>query len=263
MPSQLHEHNSSRGPTKLLLVDDQAAARAGLRAILHTLARLEVVGEASNADEAVRCVRDLRPDLAFVDLHLPGLDGVALTRRLKASPDAPRVLIVTLDPSPTRLLAGFRAGADSAWLKGGTRARLAAAIREALRGGPMLPPELAGYLEETRRWSSDGAFVEPLTETEVNVLSLIARAYTRRKIAQTLQIQPGEVLTHVKRVLDKLVVPSEQVESAQGGPHWDASGVPQPWSSALWIARKSSLESIGLARTPATGPAPRSSRSAG
>lgn len=207
-PSRLRENNSPSVAAKLLLVDDQAAVRGGLRAILHRLAQFKVIGEAGSAHEAMSRVRELRPDLALVDLQLPGVDGVALTRSLKATPNSPRVLLMTLDPSPTRLLAGLRAGADGGWLKGGSRARLAVAIREALDGGPVLPPEIAAYLEETRRSSSDGAFVEPLTEAEAHVLSLSAAGYTRRKIARTLRIRPHQVSTHVGGLLDKVLRPT-------------------------------------------------------
>jgi DNA-binding NarL/FixJ family response regulator len=196
---------SSSGRARLLVVDDQPAARAGLRAILHTRSEFEIVAEARDADEAIKHVRQLRPDLALVDVLIPGIEGVSLTQSLKAESGSPRVLITALDPSPTRLLAGLRAGADGCVLKGSSQALLVRAIREALDGGPTLAPDLAAYLEETLRSGSNGVFAGPLSAEEAEVLRLSALGCTRSQIARALGLDPRAISVHVCKVLEKVV----------------------------------------------------------
>jgi NarL family two-component system response regulator LiaR len=194
---------------RLLLVDDHAVVREGLRGFLHLQHGIEVVGEAGDADEAVKLASRLAPDVILLDLVMPGGDGIAAIRRLRDAVPAMRVLVLTSFADDTQIFAATAAGADGYLLKDIDPEELAGSIRAVHAGQPALHPTVAGRL--MRR---DQRPEEPrLTGREREVLGLIVAGLANKQIAQRLGIGEKTVKTHVSRVLDKLGV-SDRTQAA-------------------------------------------------
>jgi DNA-binding NarL/FixJ family response regulator len=196
---------------RVLLVDDQALVRGGLRMIIDAQPDLEVVGEAADGREGVEAFHKLRPDVVVMDIRMPHLDGVEATRRL-AGPDSPyhaRVLVLTTFDLDEYVYDALRAGAGGFMLKDAPPADLANAIRTVAAGDAMLAPTVTRRLitsfvaREPRRSHTPEALGQ-LTEREVEVLKLIARGLSNAQIAEELVVGETTVKTHVARVLDKL-----------------------------------------------------------
>jgi DNA-binding NarL/FixJ family response regulator len=196
-----------RRTTRLLLADDHALARSGLRAMLAPEPDLEVVGEARDGAEALRLCRALRPDLVLLDVRMPVLDGIAATRALKAEFPTVAVIVVTIHENPDYLLQALRAGADGYVLKDTTQQQLVTIIRQRLRQEFLLHPGVLGGLlgqlaaEAAHRRA---ALPERLTPREAAVLGLLARGRTNREIAAELRLAVGTVKVHVEHILAKL-----------------------------------------------------------
>jgi DNA-binding NarL/FixJ family response regulator len=170
---------------------------------------LEVVGEATNGAQALELFRRLKPDLMLVDVHMPVLDGMAVTSSVKEESPATRVVIVTLDASPNRLLEALKAGADAYLLKGTSRRLLVDVIQQALSGQPLLQTELAAYLVESLQsspsaWTS--SFSEPLTPLELGVLQLCADGRSRTEISRALELEQPVLAGYIQQLLAKLGV---------------------------------------------------------
>jgi DNA-binding NarL/FixJ family response regulator len=194
---------------RLLLVDDHAVVREGLRGFLHLQQGIEVVGEAGDADEAVTLASRLAPDVVLLDLVMPGGDGVAAIRRLRDSVPGIRVLVLTSFADDAQIFAATAAGADGYLLKDIDPEELAGSIRAVYAGRPALHPTVAGRL--MRR---DERPEEPqLTGREREVLGLIVAGLANKQIAQRLGIGEKTVKTHVSRVLGKLGV-SDRTQAA-------------------------------------------------
>ena len=189
-------------PVRLLLVDDHAVVREGLRAFLRLVPGIEVVGEASDGASAVSAGRALRPDVVLLDLVMPGGDGVSALRLLRAEVPQARVLVLTSFTDDAQIFAAMEAGAAGYLLKDVEPDALVAAVREVAAGNPVLHPRVATRL--MRR----GIAVEPglaeLTARERDVLRLIVEGLANKEIARRLGIGEKTVKTHVSRVLDKL-----------------------------------------------------------
>jgi DNA-binding NarL/FixJ family response regulator len=195
---------------RVLLVDDQALVRGGLRMIVDAQSDLCVVGEAADGREAIEAFHRLKPDVVVMDIRMPNLDGVEATRRL-AGADSPyhaRVLVLTTFDLDEYVYEALRAGASGFMLKDAPPAELCAGIRVVAGGDALLAPSV------TRRLI--GAFVakaprpkaadtlDQLTERELEVLRLVARGYSNAQIAEALVVGETTVKTHVARVLGKL-----------------------------------------------------------
>jgi NarL family two-component system response regulator LiaR len=194
---------------RLLLVDDHAVVREGLRGFLHLQQGIEVVGEAGDADEAVGLAARLKPDVVLLDLVMPGGDGIAAIRRLRDSVPGIRVLVLTSFADDAQIFAATAAGADGYLLKDIDPEELAGSIRAVHAGRPALHPTVAGRL--MRRGAPPDA--PQLTGREQDVLRLIAEGLANKQIAQRLGIGEKTVKTHVSRVLDKLGV-SDRTQAA-------------------------------------------------
>ena len=199
-------------PIKILLVDDQPLFREGLRTLLSVHADFEVVGEAGNGEEAVSLARSLLPSVVLMDLQMPVLDGVAATRRLhKERPDC-RVIVLTTFDDDEMVFDGLRAGAIGYLLKDASSEKLSEAIRSAARGESFLQPSVAAkVVAEFARLTNkpamnSRALVEPLSDRELEILSLIADGASNREIAGTLFLAEGTVKNHVTNILGKLGV---------------------------------------------------------
>jgi DNA-binding NarL/FixJ family response regulator len=197
---------------RILLVDDQALFREGLRTLLSVQPGLEVVGEAGNGEEAVRLAATLHPDVVLMDLHMPVLDGVAATRRLRQSQPDCRVIVLTTFDDDEYVFEGLRAGAVGYLLKDVPSERLIEAIKATARGESFLQPSVAAKVVAEFARMSDRvpsraeSLVESLSGRELEVLRLIATGKTNREIANTLVIAEGTVKNHVTSILAKLGV---------------------------------------------------------
>ena len=194
---------------RVLLVDDQPLARAGLKMILGPHDGFEVVGECSDGAAALAAVEKLRPDVVVMDVRMRGMDGVEATRRLRALRGTPPVLILTTFDDDEVLSAALRAGASGFLLKDAPAEDLIRGTRAVAEGGAWLDPAvtgrvLAAYRAGAPASAGAAAAVAELTPRELDVLRLVGRGATNQEIADTLVIGEATVKTHVGRILDKL-----------------------------------------------------------
>ncbi len=203
---------------KILLADDQTLFREGLRILLSTQPDFEVVGEATNSEEALRLAAKLRPHIALMDVRMPILDGVEATRRLRETQPDCRVIVLTTFDEDELVFEGLRAGAVGYLLKAVSTPRLLEAIRTVARGESILQPSVtAKVVAEFARLANQAArpqaLTSPLSERETEVLRLVATGATNRQIAATLFIAEGTVRNHLTNILGKLGV-SDRTQAA-------------------------------------------------
>jgi len=196
---------------RVLLVDDQALFREALGTLLSVRPEVLVVGEAENGDEAVRRAAELRPEVVLMDLHMPVLDGIAATRRLRAEQPEVRVLALTTFDDDEDVFEALRAGAVGYLLKDVTSQRLVEALLAAARGESVLQPSVAAKVVARFATLIDQAapprpqpLVVPLSDRELSVLRLLADGRSNREIAAGLFLAEGTVKNHVTNVLAKL-----------------------------------------------------------
>lgn len=195
---------------KVLIADDQALIRGGMRMILEVHPEIEVVGEAADGHDAVEAVRLRRPDVVLMDVRMPGLDGIGATRRIVAAgSEAPRILILTTFDLDEYVYDAMKAGASGFLLKNAPPERLVAAVRAVSRGETLLGPTITRrlverYVSAPRAGDGPPPELAELTDRELEVLRLLARGRSNAEIAATLFISEGTVKTHVSRVLAKL-----------------------------------------------------------
>jgi len=194
----------------VLLVDDDALMRAGLRAVISSDDGLEVVGEAADGREAVARAPRLAPDVVLMDVRMPQLDGIAATRALLAQAPETRVLILTTFEEDEYVFGALAAGAAGFLLKRTRPEELLAAIRTVADGDALLSPAVTRRVVERVVQRAPGAprdddgRLEQLTPRERDVLDLVARGLTNREVAAALVVEESTVKTHVKRLLAKL-----------------------------------------------------------
>jgi len=192
----------------VLLADDQALVREGFRLIIEVEPDIEVVGEAGDGVETVEQAKRLRPDVILMDIRMPGLDGIASTRRLAQAGVAARVLMLTTFDRDDYLYDAMKAGASGFLLKDARRDQLVHAIRTVATGDALLAPALVRRLVEDfcRRPPPGGPppAVAELTQRELEVLRLVARGLSNREIAKELFLSEATVKTHLAHVMQKL-----------------------------------------------------------
>jgi DNA-binding NarL/FixJ family response regulator len=198
---------------RVLLVDDQALFREGLETLLSVHADIQVVGQASNGQEAVEVAAKVQPDVVLMDVRMPVLDGVRATRLLKQAQPKCRVIVLTTFDDDEYVFDALRSGAVGYLLKDVASARLIEAIRATARGESILEPSVAAkVIAEFTRVSrivpatQMEQLVEPLSERELEILALIARGNSNKEIASQLFIAEGTVKNHVTHILGKLGV---------------------------------------------------------
>jgi DNA-binding NarL/FixJ family response regulator len=215
-------------PIRVVLVEDHDLTRVGMRMALQQQGNVEVVGEADNGAEGLKLVETQKPSIAIVDIGLPDIDGIEVTRQIKEQPEASetKVLILTLRDNEPIVLAAFAAGADSYCMKDVSSDNLLEALRVTHEGYSWIDPAIAGIVLSRNRQVQDGAasakesetvtigaadpeynqIIEayPLTERELEVLQLIVEGCSNAAIAEKLYITVGTVKTHVRNILNKL-----------------------------------------------------------
>lgn len=197
---------------RVLIVDDQALIRSGLRMILEAEPGITVIGEAGDGREAVETARRIRPDVILMDIRMPVMDGIEATRRLVGSglDPEPRVLILTTFDLDEYVYAAIRAGASGFLLKDAPPDDLIHAIRVVARGEALLAPTVTRRLIEelSSRPELDAApdGMDELTERELEVLRSLAAGYSNAEIADALFVSEATVKTHISHILTKLQI---------------------------------------------------------
>jgi two-component system, NarL family, response regulator LiaR len=190
---------------KVLLVDDHAVVRQGLRMFLSLDAELDIVGEAGNGEEGLALARQLQPDVVLMDLLMPGLDGIAATAVIRRELPETEVIALTSVLEDRLVVDAIRAGATGYLLKDTNADDLCRAIKAAAAGQVQLSPQAAARLMREVRIPDSP---ETLTGRETEVLRLVAKGQANKEIAATLSITEKTVKTHVSNILDKLNVAS-------------------------------------------------------
>ena len=213
-------------PARLVVADDQAIVREGLRTLLASEPDFEVVGEATDGHEALELCRNLQPDLVLMDVMMPRMDGLAAIRTIRSEGCAASILVLSIHGDPDYLFEAVQAGASGYVIKDAGKRELIGAIRGALGGENPLNQRLAMQL--LRRLASEGKRMtgsspergqqpeplpEPLTPREVEVLRFVAQGQTNRQISQQLVVSPATVKIHVEHILKKLGV-SDRTQAA-------------------------------------------------
>ena len=201
---------ATRDILRVVIADDHPFYRQGLARLL-TQSGIEVVGQASNGPAAIDLVEQMAPDVAVVDLNMPGMSGVEVTRRLRERMPASRVLVVSVSAQEDDVTAAILAGASGYVLKDGPVEEVIAGIKAAAAGESLLSPRIAGtLLDRIRDREQIHAEVPatPLTQRELQVLGLVAQGRGENEIGEALQIGAGAVTKHISSLLSKLQVES-------------------------------------------------------
>jgi DNA-binding NarL/FixJ family response regulator len=191
---------------RVMLADDHALFRAGIRSLLEAIEGVEIVGEARDGHEALRLVAELGPDIVLLDVSLPGLNGIEVAERLRDTPGT-RVLILSMFANEEYVLRSLRAGAAGYLLKDSTVVELATALRSVADGGSYLSPAVSGHVlaAYVRRVGEDEVPPEPtLTPRQREVLQLIAEGHGTKEIAGRLFLSAKTVETHRAQLMERL-----------------------------------------------------------
>ncbi|MCR4513582.1 response regulator transcription factor [Aeromicrobium sp. 50.2.37] len=205
-------HPGGSGTLRVLIVDDHAMFRTGVRAELEKDPRLQVVGEAEDVDSAVPAVVELRPDVVLLDVHMPGGGGAEVIRRVvRTAPDV-RFLALSVSDAAEDVIGVIRAGARGYVTKNISGSELVDALHRVASGDAVFSPRLAGFVLDAFAGTIEVAQVDEdldrLTEREREVMRLIARGYAYKEVAKELFISVKTVETHVSSVLRKLQLSS-------------------------------------------------------
>ena len=199
------------GPVRVFLVDDHRIFLTGVRTELDTFDTLEVVGEASDVDDAIAAVRRLSPDIVLIDVHMPGGGGLTVIRNVAETHPDIRFLALSVSDAPDDVIAMIRAGARGYVTKSIGGAELVDAIVRTAGGDAVFSPRLAGFVLDAFAGAlprPDDPELDQLTPREREVLRQIARGYTYKQVARRLSISVKTVETHVSAVLRKLQLSS-------------------------------------------------------
>ncbi len=188
---------------RVLIVDDHPVTRDGLRSALSTSEDVEVVGEATNGEEAVAAVKELSPEVVFMDVRMPGMDGLEATRVIRDIAPDTKVILFTIEESRAAIADAIRAGVSGYLLKDVSASELIQAARLALEGKAVIHPTL------TRAFIEEIQYVEtpretPLSRRESQILQKVAYGATTKEVAHDLSISPHTVKTHLERIFEKL-----------------------------------------------------------
>ena len=200
---------TSEARVRVLIVDDHAIVRKGIRALLSEAGGFEVVGEADSGQEAVLRAQESNPDVILMDVLMPGMDGIEATRQITSRQPKTRILVLTSFAADNKVFPAIKAGALGYLLKDSSPDELVRAIRQVHRGEPSLHPTIARkLLQEIARPAELQPAPEALTDREMTVLRLIAQGLSNQEIADRISVSEPTVRTHVSRILGKLHVAS-------------------------------------------------------
>jgi DNA-binding NarL/FixJ family response regulator len=203
---------------RIVIAEDHTILREGLRSLLSSNANFEIVAEAGDGREAIRCAEKFKPDLILTDLSMPRMNGMEAIKEIKRESPASKVLVLTVHRAEEYILAAFRAGADGYILKDSTHSELIMAVKKVLGGKPYISPEITdkvieGYLEGKKTLKSRTSW-ETLTQREREILKLIAEGYRNKQIADDLCISVKTVEKHRANLMEKLDLHSIQALTA-------------------------------------------------
>jgi DNA-binding NarL/FixJ family response regulator len=197
---------------RVVIVEDHAIIREGLRSLLSSGKEFDIVGEAEDGREAIRCIQNLKPDLVLTDLSMPRLDGMDMIETVKRQSPETKVIALKVHRGEEYVLATLKAGADGYVLKESTYTELMMAIRSVLKGKRYLSPEISGTLIEGyidgRKSVNIQSIRETLTKREREILKLIGEGYKNKEIAGQLYISVNTVEKHRSNIMEKLNIHS-------------------------------------------------------
>lgn len=190
---------------RVLVADDHAIMRDGIRALLSLSKDIEIVGEAGDGNEAIDKARELAPDVIIMDISMPGIDGLEASRRIKKQSPKTRILILTQHDDKQYVLSAVKAGASGYLPKRALGSELISAIRSIYRGESFLHPSVAtAVIEDYRQQATEKDPYDTLTSREREVLKLLAEGQSTREIAAKLFISQKTVIGHRAKIMEKL-----------------------------------------------------------
>ena len=203
---------------RIVIAEDHTILREGLRSLLSSNPSFEIVGEAEDGREAIKCVEKFKPDLILTDLSMPRMNGMEAIKEIKRGSPTTKVLVLTVHRAEEYIFATFRAGADGYLLKDSTHAELVMAVKKVLSGKHYISPEISekvieGYLDGRRTLKTKSSW-ETLTQREREILKLIAEGYKSKGIADDLCISVKTVEKHRANLMEKLDLHSIQALTA-------------------------------------------------
>jgi len=203
---------------RIVIAEDHTILREGLKLLLATNPNYEIVGEAEDGREAIRCVEKLKPNLILTDLSMPRMNGMEAIKEIRRESPDTKILVLTVHRAEEYILATFRAGADGYILKDSTHSELLMAVKKVLSGRHYISPDISeqvieGYLDGKKTLKSRTSW-ETLTQREREILKLIAEGYKNKKIAEDLCISVKTVEKHRANLMEKLNLHSVQALTA-------------------------------------------------
>lgn len=191
---------------KILIADDHTLVRAGMRALLENLAGIEVIAEASDGRTALELIKQKRPDVALLDIGMPGLNGIEVAARASKEEPQVRLLILSMHTNEEYVLQALRAGASGYLVKGADTVELELALKALMRGESYLSPAVSKHLisDYAKRVGGEAGSLELLTPRQREILQLIAEGHSTKEIASLLKISIKTVETHRSVLMERL-----------------------------------------------------------
>jgi DNA-binding NarL/FixJ family response regulator len=190
---------------RVLIVDDHPVTRDGLRTAFNLADEIEVVGEAASGEEAIHVVAETKPDIVFMDVRMPGMNGIQATRQIRENNPDTKIILFTIDESRASVAEAIQAGVSGYLLKDASVGELINAARQAMAGKAVIHPSLTqAFIEEVQLVDRPSSPEAPLSPREVEILQKIAYGATTKEVADQLGISFHTVKTHLERIFEKL-----------------------------------------------------------